>query len=51
MCNQYASINYDYTQPFVLQEPNQTGNHVNINSNGFRGSEIDFNNDNYQIFF
>ena len=51
MCNEYASINYDYTQPFVLQEPNQTGNHVNINSNGFRGSEIDFNNDNYQIFF
>jgi len=51
MCNQYISINYDYAQPFALQESNQTENHVNINSNGFRGSEIDFNNDNYTIFF
>jgi lysophospholipase L1-like esterase len=52
MCDEYNSIKYDYTQPFRLAESDQTGNnHININSNGFRGSEIDFNNENYKIIF
>lgn len=50
MCDEYNSIEYDYTTPFRMLIPNQEGNYVHINSDGFRGDEINFD-DNYKIFF
>ncbi len=51
MCEKYASLKYDYTQPIRLLAPDQHNKYVNINSDGFRGSEFDFQDDDYKIFF
>jgi lysophospholipase L1-like esterase len=50
MCFEYITIEYDFTTPLRLLEPNQHGNYININSDGFRGKEFNFKSDNYKIF-
>lgn len=51
MCNEYSGIKYDESGVIILLQPNQHGKYVNINSEGFRGEEINFNHDDYRIFF
>lgn len=51
MCNEYSRIKYYESGPISLLQPNQHGKYVNINSEGFRGKEINFNHDEYSIFF
>lgn len=51
MCEKYNSLKYDYTQPIRLLEPNQHNKYFNINSDGFRGPEFNFQDDDYTIFF
>ena len=50
ICDDYNYMDYDYTTPFKLLIPNQNGQYININSDGFRGPEIN-SDDNYKIFF
>lgn len=50
MCFEYITIEYDFTSPIRLLEPNQNGDYININSDGFRGKEFDFKTNNYKIF-
>jgi len=51
MCEEYNSLEYDYSQPLATLKPNQKGKFVNINSDGFRGKEINFTDNVYKIFF
>jgi len=49
LCDEYTTIVYDRTD--VIQRPVlKQGKHVNINSDGFRGKEFDFQPDDYKIF-
>jgi lysophospholipase L1-like esterase len=50
ICYEYTTIKADYTSPIRLQVPEQTGKYLNINSDGFRGSEFEFEPDDYKIF-
>lgn len=50
MCNEYSTIKFYSQNPILLLEP-KIGKFVNINSDGFRGKEIDFQNIPYKIFF
>jgi len=50
MCNKYNSMEYDYTQPIRLLKPDQHKKYYNVNSDGFRGSELNFQDDDYKIF-
>ena len=49
ICKEYNSIEFDNTQPFSLLKSDQMGKYVNINSNGFRGSEINANDNILEI--
>ena len=51
ICSEYKGIKYDVAKPYSMLEPNQEGKFVNINSDGFRGSEINWNDEKYKIFF
>ena len=54
LCEEYRKMAGDvsYTlAPIRLHIPNQHGNHININSDGFRGEEIKFSEEQYKIFF
>ncbi len=50
MCEKYNSLKYDYTQQIRLLEPNQHNKYFNINSDGFRGPELNFQDEDYIIF-
>lgn len=50
LCSEYSKIEYDIVGPLRLLVPQQ-GYHININSDGFRGSELNFQDDDYKIFF
>jgi len=50
MCEKYNSLKFDYTQPIRLLIPDQHNNYFNINSDGFRGSELDLQENDYKIF-
>jgi len=50
MCEKYNSLKYDYTEQIRLLEPNQHNKYFNINSDGFRGPEFNFQNEDYIIF-
>jgi hypothetical protein len=50
MCSEYKSVELDYLQPFAITKPNQIGEYVNINSDGFRGKEI-IDENKYRIIF
>ena len=49
MCFEYITLEYDFTTPIRLLEPNQHGDYININSDGFRGNEFNFTSNNYKI--
>ena len=51
MCDEYTSLEFDNALPFAMLKPSQIGEFVNINSDGFRGGEIQFSEDTYKIFF
>jgi hypothetical protein len=54
LCNEYTfgSGKVSYTSdPIRVHLPNQHGSYVNINSEGFRGKELDFSEKDYKIFF
>jgi len=50
LCDEYTSIDYDYTGVIKIPLPME-GKHVNINTDGFRGKEINFQTKDYKIFF
>lgn len=54
LCEEYKKmaeeVSYDLA-PVRLHIPNQHGVHININSDGFRGGEIQFSENQYKIFF
>ena len=50
ICDEYK-LQYERSQPFATPKPNQMGDYVNINSEGFRGKEVDFSDNEYRIFF
>ena len=50
LCEDYKST-ISFHNPVKYNLPNQYSDTVNINSMGFRGEEIDENNDPYRIFF
>ena len=50
MCEKYNSLKYDYTQQIRLLEPNQHNKYFNINYDGFRGPELNFQDEDYIIF-
>jgi len=50
MCFEYKSVELDYSQPFAIAKPNQIGDYVNINSDGYRGKEIS-DESKYRIIF
>jgi lysophospholipase L1-like esterase len=51
ICYESTNIKYDFSSPIRLLIPNQQGNHININSEGFRGENFNFNEGDYKIFF
>jgi len=50
LCYEYTTIDSDFTSPIRLLVPNQSGEYLNINSEGFRGGEFNFQDDDYRIF-
>jgi hypothetical protein len=50
ICYEYTTIEADYTSSIRLQVPNQSGKYLNINSDGFRGQDFNFQYDDYKIF-
>ena len=50
ICYEYTTIEADYTSPIRLQVPDKSGKYININSDGFRGSEFTFQPNDYKIF-
>ena len=50
MCHEYNHIEFDVQSPIRLLEPDQKGKFININSDGFRGQELDFKYEDYRIF-
>jgi lysophospholipase L1-like esterase len=50
MCYEYTHIKYDIKGSIDVPTPKQ-GKHININSDGFRGKEINFQINDYKIFF
>ena len=50
LCNEYSSIGYDRNDVIQIPLPKE-GKHLNINSDGFRGKEMDLQNKDYTIFF
>jgi len=50
MCRENTKIEYNIVGPIRLLLPQQ-GSHININSDGFRGNENNFQIDDYKIFF
>jgi hypothetical protein len=50
MCYEYTHIKYDIKGAIDVPTPKQ-GKHININSDGFRGKEINFQINDYKIFF
>jgi len=50
LCYEYTTIDSDFTSPIRLLVPNQSGEYLNVNSEGFRGGEFNFQDDDYRIF-
>lgn len=50
LCYEYTTIESDFTSPIRLLIPNQSGEYLNVNSDGFRGEEFNFQDDDYKIF-
>jgi hypothetical protein len=50
LCYEFTTIDSDFTSPIRLLVPNQSGEYLNVNSDGFRGEEFDFQDDDYKIF-
>lgn len=50
ICFEYTTIGVDFSSSIRLLEPNQSGKYLNINSDGFRGKEFNFQPDDYKIF-
>ena len=50
MCDEYSTIGYDRNDVIQLLKEKH-GKYLNINSDGFRGDEIDWNESKYRIFF
>ena len=50
MCFEYTTIKTDFSQPIRLLVPNQNGEYININSDGFRGKNISNEKSDYRIF-
>ena len=50
LCYEYTTIDSDFTSPIRLLIPNQSGEYLNVNSEGFRGGEFNFQDDDYKIF-
>ena len=49
MCKEYSNVSYNYDTPIKRLNP-QNGEYVNINSDGFRGDFINFQDQSYKIF-
>lgn len=49
MCKEYSNVSYNYDTPIKRLNP-QNGEYVNINSDGFRGDLINFQDQSYKIF-
>ena len=49
MCKEYSNVSYNYDTPIKRLNP-QYGEYVNINSDGFRGDLINFQDQSYKIF-
>ena len=50
LCYEFTTIDVDFTSPIRLLVPNQSGEYLNVNSDGFRGEEFNFQDDDYKIF-
>ncbi len=50
MCDEYHNVEFKKLGPVSIFEPNQNGKYFNINSDGFRGKELQFGNNEYRIF-
>jgi len=50
LCYEFTTIDSDFTSPIRLLVPNQSGEYLNVNSNGFRGEEFNFQDNDYKIF-
>jgi len=50
LCYEFTTIDVDFTSPIRLLVPNQSGEYLNVNSDGFRGEEFNFQEDDYKIF-
>ena len=50
MCNEYSNVKFTHLGPISIFEPNQIGKYFNINSDGFRGKPLKFENNDYKIF-
>ena len=49
MCKEYSNVSYNYDTP-IKRLNLQNGEYVNINSDGFRGDFINFQDQSYRIF-
>jgi len=49
-CKEYTTLEYDYSDAIRIHIPKE-GKYININTDGFRGGEINFQPDVYKIFF
>ena len=50
LCDEYSTIGYDRSDVIQTLLPKE-GKHLNINEDGFRGEELDLQDNNYNIFF